>query len=168
MENLYLILFISGLAYAILTVFVGDIFNTQFDLGGGHLPFISPTTIGSFITVFGGTGYFLSVKTGLSGAIVGGISIVIAIVISALMFFFVVVPLLNAEKTAAYSAHEMIGRTAEVVTVIVGDSKGEIIYEQGGSRLSAPAKTANRMSVKQGDFVTIVDVISGTFIVQKL
>jgi membrane-bound ClpP family serine protease len=168
MENIYLILFIIGLAYAVLTVFVGDIFNIHFDLSGGHLPFISPTTIGSFITVFGGSGYFLSEKTGLSGALVGAISIVIAILVSALMLFFIVVHLLNAEKTAAYSAHEMIGRTAEVITVIMDDSKGEIIYEQGGSRLSAPAKTANGMSIKQGEVVTIVDVISGTFIVQKL
>lgn len=167
MESLYLILFIVGLAYAVLTVFVGDIFNTHFDLGGGHLPFISPTTIGSFITVFGGLGYFLSVKTGLSGALIAGISIVIAILIASFMFIFVVVPLLNAEKTAAYSAHDMIGRTAEVVTVIVDDSKGEIVYEQGGSRLSAPAKAANGISIKQGEVVTIVDVISGTFIVQK-
>jgi membrane-bound ClpP family serine protease len=167
MESLYLILFIIGLAYAVLTVFVGDIFHTHFDVGGGHLPFISPTTIGSFITVFGGIGYFLSTKTSFSGALIGGISIVIAIVVSALMFFFIVVPLLNAEKTAAYSAHEMIGRTAEVVTVIVENSKGEIIYEQGGSRLSAPAKTANGLTIKQGEVVTIVDVISGTFIVQK-
>ncbi|MEX2416487.1 MAG: hypothetical protein WD424_10115 [Paenibacillaceae bacterium] len=63
MESLYLILFIIGLAYAVLTIFVGDIFNIHFNLGGGHLPFISPTTIASFITVFGGSGYFLSEKT---------------------------------------------------------------------------------------------------------
>ena len=168
MENLYLILFIIGLAYAVITVFVGDIFNIQFDMGGGHLPFISPTTIGSFITVFGGTGYYLSVKTGFNGVLVGAISFLIAILISALMFFFVVMPLHNAEKTAAYSAHDMIGRTAEVITSIEGDSKGEIIYEQGGSRLSAPAKTADGKSIKQGEFVTIVDVVSGTFVVLKL
>lgn len=167
MENLYLILFIIGLAYAVLTVFIGDIFHTHFDLSGGHLPFISPTTLGSFITVFGGIGYFLSMKTGFSGALIGGISIVIAILISALMFFFIVVPLLNAENTAAYSSHEMIGRTAEVVTVIVNHSKGEIVYEQGGSRLSAPAMGVDGSSIMQGEVVTIVDVISGTFIVQK-
>ncbi len=168
MENLYLILFIIGLVYAVLTVFVGDIFNIHFDLGGGQLPFISPTTIAAFVTVFGGIGYYLSEKTGLSGALIGGIAIVIAILVAGLMFFLVVVPLLNAEKTAAYSAHEMIGRTAEVITIIKDDSKGEIIYEQGGSRLSAPAKSINGLSIRQGEAVTIMDVTSGTFIVQKL
>ncbi len=168
MESLYLILFLVGFVYAVLTIFVGDIFNIHFDLGGGQLPFISPTTIAAFVTVFGGTGYYLSEKTGLSGALISGIAIVIAIIVSGLMFFFVVVPLLNAEKTAAYSAHEMIGRTAEVITIIQDNSKGEIIYEQGGSRLSAPAKSANGLSIKQGEAVTIMDVLSGTFIVQKL
>jgi membrane-bound ClpP family serine protease len=167
MESLYLILFIVGFVYAVLTIFVGDIFNTHFDLSGGHLPFISPTTIGSFITVFGGVGYYLSVKTGFNGVIIAGIAIIIAIVVATLMFFLIVMPLLRAEKTAAYSAHEMIGRSAEVVTSIVGNSKGEIVYEQGGSRLSAPAKAVNELSIKQGEVVTIVDVVSGTFIVQK-
>ena len=58
MDTLYLILFFVGLAYAVLSIFIGGIFDIHFDLSGGHLPFISPTTIGAFITVFGGVWVF--------------------------------------------------------------------------------------------------------------
>ncbi len=168
METMYLILFIAGLAYAVLTIFIGDIFDFHFDLSGGHLPFISPTTIGAFITVFGGCGFFLSEKTGMNGILIAAISLILAMLVSIMMFFLVVVPLHKSEKSAAYSTSEMIGKTAEVITLIEGSLKGEIIYEQGGSRLSAPAKTADGSTVKQGDLVTIVGVVSGTFIVKSI
>jgi membrane-bound ClpP family serine protease len=166
METLYLILFLIGIAYAVITIFVGDIFNIHFDLGGGHLPFLSPTTIGSFVTVFSGMGYFLTVNTDIQAIVIAIIAIVAAIFISMLMFFFIVLPLHHSDKTAAYSSKDMIGKQAEVITSIEPGSKGEIIYEQGGSRLSAPAMSADEMPIRQGELVTIVGEVSGTFIVE--
>ncbi|WEK54643.1 MAG: NfeD family protein [Candidatus Cohnella colombiensis] len=162
-------LFLIGLVYAVITIFIGDIFSFSFDASGGSLPYLSPTTIGSFLTVFGGCGYFLSVNTSLPGILIGIIASLTALCISALMFVFIVLPLIRSEKNAAKSSQEMIGKVAEVVTTIVEGSKGEIIYEQGGIRLSAPAKlTGHGEPITQGELVRIVDVVSGTFIVKQI
>ena len=169
MEVVYLTLFIIGVAYALLSVIFGDIFDIQFELGAASLPIISPTTIAAFVTVFGGSGYYLTANTGIFPILIAGLSIVLALVVTALMFFFVVLPLHNSEKSAAFSEKDMIGKTAEVVTLIEAGSKGEIVYEQGGSRLSAPASSPSSAStIRQGEFVIIVDVVGGTFIVEKL
>lgn len=166
METLYLTLFLLGTVYAVVTVIFGDIF--QIDVATGDLPFLSPTTIASFVTVFGGVGYFLSVNTGMNPVIITAISIIGAVMLASLMFFLVVLPLSRAEKSAAASSKGMIGHTAEVITSIESGRIGEIIYDQGGSRLSAPAKLASdSTAVSQGEIVTIIDEISGTFIVEK-
>lgn len=167
LETLYLIFFIAGILYAVIAIFLGDIFNFRFGVSGGRWPFVTPATAGAFVTVLGGCGYFLSANAGLNGFTVAAISIVSAIFFASLMFFIVVLPLLRAEKSAARSAEEMIGKTAEVVTLVMDGSKGEIVYEQGGIRLSAPAKITEGQSVKQGETVKITGLVSGTFIIEK-
>lgn len=166
METLYLILFAAGAIYAVLTIFLGDIFDFQFDFGG-QFPLLSPTTVATFVTVFGACGYVLERNTELGGLLIAFLSFVSAVILAGLMFLFIMLPLYKAEKSAAKSARDMIGRTAEVVTVIMHGTKGEILYEQGGVRLSAPARIAEGQTVKQGEIVQIVDVVSGTFVVKK-
>lgn len=166
MDTLYLILFAVGAIYAVIAIFLGDIFDFQWDFGG-QFPFLSPTTIATFVTVFGGCGYVLERNTAWSGLWIVFLSFVTAIILAALMFLFVMLPLYKAEKSAAKSACDMIGKTAEVVTVIMHGAKGEILYEQGGVRLSAPARAMDGQTVKQGEIVRIVDVAGGTFVVEK-
>src|SRR5690606_11045450 len=103
METLYLVLFIIGIIYAVATIFIGDIFDFNFDIGGGELPFISPTTIGSFITVFGGCGYVLTVNTSWHAILIAAISIFLGLLLATLMFVFVMLPLYRSEKSAAKS-----------------------------------------------------------------
>lgn len=168
METMYLVLFIAGVIYAVATIFLGDMFDVQFGLGSGSLPVLSPTTIGTCVTVFGGTGYVLSVNSSWNNLLIAAVALIIALFLSMLLFLFVTLPLYKAEKNAALYAGKMIGQTAEVVTLIMNGSKGEIVYEQGGVRLSALANIMEGHEVKQGDFVRIVDVVSGTFIVEKI
>lgn len=168
METIYLICFIVGFVYAVFSVIFGNVFDFDFDMNGGSLPYFSPITIASFITVFGGTGMFLTHFIGLPYFFVLLFSIIAAVVISLLMMFLVVVPLLKAQKSAAFSDRDMIGRYGEVSTPILGSQRGEIIYEQGGSRLSSPALSVNKVDIGVGEVVEIVDVVSGTFVVKKL
>ncbi|BBH24500.1 hypothetical protein Back11_58450 [Paenibacillus baekrokdamisoli] len=168
METLYLVLFLIGLVFAIVTLFVGDIFHLHFDASGGHLPFFSPTTIASFITVFGGLGYFLMKNTELSQFLIAVIAIAAALAASTGMFLLVVVPLQAANHSTAKSSKELIGGRAEVITSIVSTSRGEIIYEQGGTRLSAPAKSRHGETILQGEYVRVVEELGGTFVVEKL
>ncbi|WP_068618204.1 NfeD family protein [Paenibacillus tuaregi] len=168
METLFLVLFLIGLVFAVLSIFVGDIFHLHVDVSGGHFPYLSPTTIAAFITVFGGLGYFLIINTSLSQVLISAISVFAAIVVSACMFFFIVVPLQAAHKSTARSAKDLIGKSAVVVSPITGDSRGEIVYEQGGTRLSAPARSNSGEMIYKGETVIVLDEAAGTFLVAKL
>jgi len=161
-----MILFAIGVGYAILTATVGDLFGL--DAPGGDLPFLSPTIIATFLTVFGGIGYMLIRNTEWTALPVAGLSLLAALGVSSIVLFLVVIPLHAAQKGAAHSAKEMIGFEAKVVTGIDSQRIGEIVYEQGGTRHSAPAKSLEGDSIPQGAQVKIIDELAGMFVVTKI
>lgn len=166
METFMMALFIIGVGYAVLTTIVGDVFGVEASVG--DLPYLSPTVIATFVTVFGGLGYLLLHHTDLGSISVAGIALLSALGVSSAMLFLVVIPLHAAQKGTALSAKTMIGCPAQVVTSIDAQRVGEIVYEQGGSRHSAPAKAMNSIPIEQGADVRIVGEVSGTFVVEKL
>lgn len=166
METLMLALFLIGAGYAVLTMFLGD--GLGFDVQPGELPILSPTVIATFVTVFGGVGYLLLNQTGWSALLVAGLSLFVALAVSSAVMFLVVVPLQAAHKGTAPSVRSMLGSEAEVVTSIEPSRLGEIVYQQGGVRHSAPAKSADGSAIMQGTGVRIVGESAGTFIVEKL
>lgn len=166
METLLLVLFAIGIGYAILSAFVGDVFGVEFH--AGELPFLSPTIIATFLTVFGGIGYMLFQNTSWSALVIAGLSLLTGIGVSSVVLFLVVIPLQSAQKGEALSSKAMIGREAKVITSIEGFRIGEIIYEQGGTRHNAPARSIEETMIPSGTQVIIVDELAGTFIVEKL
>jgi membrane-bound ClpP family serine protease len=166
LETLMLVLFGIGAGYALLTLIIGDWFGFHFHTG--DLPFLSPTVIATFVTVFGGVGYLISRQTDWPVVLLIGLSVLIALTVSAAVLFLVVIPLHAAEKGSAQSAKAMIGLTGEVVTSIAPRRLGEIVYEQGGARHSAPAKSSDPGGIPQGTEVRIVGEMAGTFRVEHL
>jgi len=166
METLMIVLFGIGVGYAILSAVVGDVFGL--DVHTGELPFLSPTIIATFMTVFGGVGYMLHHNTGWAALPVASLSLLVALGVSSAVLFLVVIPLQAAQKGTAMSAKEMIGYEAEVVTTIEVSRLGEIVYEQGGTRHSAPAKTIGDAAIPHGSQVRIVAELAGTFVVEKV
>jgi membrane protein implicated in regulation of membrane protease activity len=165
-ETLLLVLFAIGVGYAIITAVIGDLFGLE--VHTGELPFLSPTIIATFLTVFGGIGYLLHHGTGWSSVPVAGLSLLCALGVSSAVLFLVVMPLHAAQKGIAQSAKRMIGIEAKVITSIEFMRLGEIVYEQGGTRLSAPAKSNSDAAIPQGSQVRIVDEMAGTFVVEKV
>ncbi|WP_372662098.1 hypothetical protein [Cohnella sp.] len=165
METLLIVLFAIGIGYAVLSAIAGDVFGVEFH--AGELPFLSPTIIATFLTVFGGVGYMLLHNTGWPALAVAGLSLLIAIGVSSVVLFLVVLPLHAAQKGEALSAKAMIGCEAKVITSIEGFRVGEIVYEQGGTRHNAPARGLEEITIPYGSSVRIVDEIAGTFIVKK-
>lgn len=164
METLMIVLFAVGAGYALLSLVLGDWLG--FDLHPGDLPLLSPTVIATFVTVFGGLGYLLLHETGWPTAAVVGVSLIAAVGVSSAVLFLVVIPLHAAQKGMAQSAKSMIGMEAEVVTPIDPHRLGEIVYMQGGSRHSAPAKGQDGACIEQGATVRIVGESAGTFVVE--
>lgn len=166
METAMIVLFGIGVGYAILSAVLGDVFGLE--VHTGDLPFLSPTVIATFITVFGGVGYMLIRNTGWSAVPVASIALLIALGVSSIVLFLVVIPLQAAQKGTARSAKAMIGHEAKVVTSIDGSRLGEIVYEQGGARHSAPAKALGDAFIPQGSQVRILDETAGTFLVEEV
>jgi membrane-bound ClpP family serine protease len=161
-----IVLFAIGAGYAILSAVVGDVFGLE--MHAGELPFLSPTIIATFLTVFGGVGYMLLRNTGLTPVPVASLSLLAAIGVSSIVLFMVVIPLQAAQKGTAKSSKEMIGLEAKVIISIEALRMGEIVYEQGGTRHSAPAKAIEDATIPQGAQVRIVDEMAGTFVVEKV
>lgn len=165
METLMIVLFFIGAGYALLSLVFGDWLG--FDLHPGELPFLSPTVIATFLTVFGGIGYMLLHRTGWPAVPVAALSLFFAAGVSAAVMFLVVIPLHAAQKGSALSARDMIGLEAEVAVSIEPDRLGEIVYSQAGTRLSAPAKTAPGKAIPRGAAVRVVGESAGTFVVES-
>ncbi|RKP54188.1 hypothetical protein D7Z26_12510 [Cohnella endophytica] len=166
METVLIALFGIGVGYAILSAIVGDLFGLEYHTG--ELPFLSPTIIATFLTVFGGIGYMLLHNTDWTAIPVASVSLLAALGVSSLVLFLVVIPLHAAQKGEALSAKMMIGLEAKVITSIESKRLGEIVYEQGGTRTSAPAKGNGDQDIPYGTEVRIVDELAGTFVVEKL
>lgn len=165
MEMLMIALFLIGAGYAVLSLVFGDLLGFDFHPGG--LPVLSPTVIAAFLTVFGGTGWLLLSQTSWTPLAAAAVSLLVALAVSTVVLFFVVIPLEAAQKGVAPSAKQMIGMEAEVITPIEPGRLGEIVYLQSGTRHSAPARTADGSAVGQGTVVTIVGENAGTFIVAQ-
>lgn len=167
MDTFYLILFAAGVIYAVVAFFLGDLIELRLTFGD-RFPILSAAVIATFVTVFGVGGYVLERNSDLGGWSVAVVSFVSAIMMAAAVFLFVKWPQYKAEKSAEKSAREMIGKTAEVVNVIKHGTKGEILYEHDGVQHSAAAQIAGGETFRQGEIVRIVDVTSGTFVVEKV
>ena len=164
METLMIVLFFIGAGYALLSLVVGDWLG--FDFHPGDLPYLSPTVIATFLTVFGGIGYVLLHRTGWPAMPVAGVALLAGLAVSSAVLFLVVIPLHAAQKGTAPSAKDMLGLEAEVVTSIEPGRLGEIVYMQGGFRSSAPAKSADGRAIGQGAIVRIVGETGGTYVVE--
>lgn len=166
METLMIVIFAIGVGYAVLSAVFGDVFGLEFH--AGELPYLSPTIIAVFLTFFGGVGYILLHHTGLSVFLVAGLLLMTAAAVSCVLLFVVVIPLYAAQKGTALSAKEMIGCEAQVITSIETTRLGEIVYEQGGTRHSAPVKALEGAVIPQGSHVRIIDELAGTFVVKRI
>lgn len=177
----YVICLTVGLVFALYAAIAGHIFghaDSHVDGSGGHaeagadgsdMPGVSafsPTVIATFISAFGGFGIIFheipaTRTTWISAplAMVGAF-IVAAVVLSVLNFIFSKTQGSSESKTA-----KLMGMTATVITPIPANGVGEIAYEQGGTRYTAPARTESGVEVGSGRMVKIARIVGSQFFV---
>jgi membrane protein implicated in regulation of membrane protease activity len=157
-----------------------DIPGANVDIGGPDLPVhgidapdvhvspLSPITIASFITTFGGIGVlstqFFGVDPRLSlvFATVGGL------VVSGLMFLFYSQVLIRSQGSSEVLRSELIGLEAEVTVPIGEASPGQVTYETKAGRMSSMARSVDGRAIPRGQFVRIVRFIGSMVLVQPL
>jgi membrane protein implicated in regulation of membrane protease activity len=165
MDTIYLISFLVGGIFILTSFLLGGILHTDFHVEG-EIPFLSPSVIATFVTMFGAMGLFFEKTFHLPPFEVTLLSIFIGIVSSTLLIFLVMIPLQKAQKSNAKGSKEMIGKDAEVLATVSQHSKGEIVYTQAGFRMSAPSIT-DGSPLLPGEKVRIVDVQKGVFKIEK-
>jgi membrane protein implicated in regulation of membrane protease activity len=157
-----------------------DIPGANIDIGGPDLQVhgidapdvtvspLSPITIASFITTFGGIGVlstqFFSVDPRLSlvFATIGGL------IISGLMFAFYSQVLIRSQGSSEVSRSELIGLEAEVTVPIGESAAGQISYETKAGRMTSIARSVDSQEIGRGRFVRIVRFIGSQALVRPI
>ncbi|MGM9985595.1 MAG: NfeD family protein [Bacillaceae bacterium] len=163
MLNFYLFCFMLGVIYVVVMLIVGDILDLSFL----HIPFLSSTTLLSFLVSFGATGLYLEQMYNFPLYKDLALSIIVGAIVFFLIFFLVALPLQRSEKSAAKSIQDMVGLIATVTVPCEGDKIGEIVYSQNQFRLNGPCKSSTKEEIKQGDSVRITRIEDGIFYIVK-
>ena len=182
----YVICFGVGLVFTIVSAFMADVFGGH-DVGGGHdgagghaeagfgasdmpgFAALSPTTIASFVTAFGGIGMVLTKFEATKNpwisvpvAAVGGLLIAGAV----LALFRTVFRRTQASSEARVS--KLVGTTGTIITPIPAKGVGEIAYVNGGTRYTAPARSVNEGEIANGKAVKITRIVGSQFYVEAI
>ncbi|MBI4664661.1 MAG: NfeD family protein [Verrucomicrobia bacterium] len=178
---IYFICFGVGLLFTIVSALVGQLFGGHegADLGtGGHaeagfehtgMPGVSPlspTTIASFITAFGGFGMIFSkIEAAKSPWVSAPLSILCGLAVAAAVFLIFAKLFSKTQSSSESRVASLAGQTATVITAIPEGGVGEIAYVQSGSRYSAPARSETGVPVGNGRTVKITRVVGTQFYV---
>lgn len=179
--TIYLICFGVGLFFAVVSAFFAEFAghdaqihggHAHIEAGGGHdmpgFAALSPTTIATFITAFGGLGLiFSSIGWTRSAWLSVPLSVVGGLGIAALVFLLFRKIFASTQSSSEGRVRELFGRSATVITPIAAGGIGEIAYEQGGTRYTAPARELDSGEIPAGATVRIVRVVGTQFHVIK-
>lgn len=193
MEQVYTVIFWVGVIYTVVTFLLGGLFglfhlgvhiDTHLDANfDGHIDMphidingtaptftvfpIKPITIVSFLTVFGGIG-MMGDKLKLYGMVLFIIALFSGLIVSVILYKFIVVPLYKAQNTSAFSQKKLIGVKAKVISQVFENGFGTISYVVNGKKYNAPAQHVGKKAIMQGEEVIIYEIKNNVFYVEPL
>ena len=128
---------------------------------------LSPTTIASFITAFGGLGMIFSkVEATRSVLINAPLAALGGLFVACLVFWLFRTVFRRTQGSSESHVARLVGAAATVITPIAPHGVGEIAYVQGGTRYTAPARTESGAPVPAGKPVRITRVIGTQYYVE--
>ena len=181
---IYFICFGVGLVFTIISAVASDIFGggDHGDVGtGGHAEAgfehtgmpgvspISPTTLASFITAFGGFGMIFSkIELTRPAWVSAPLAALAGLAIAAGVFFLFNALFSKTQSSSESRVATLVGMSATVISPIPQQGVGEIAYVQGGSRYTAPARSESGAAVSSGQTVKINRIVGTNFYVVPL
>ena len=178
---LYLICFGVGLLFAIISALFagvfgghdgpvhGDTAHAEAGFGANDMPgfsALSPTTVASFVTAFGGFGMIFSKIPLLASpwlsaplAALGGLGVAAAVLVLFRKLFSA------TQSSSEGRVGALVGHGATVETPIPANGVGEISYVQGGSRYNGPARADGGREIAAGTSVRIARIVGTQFYV---
>ncbi|WP_274364302.1 protease [Paenibacillus thermotolerans] len=159
MIELYWFCFIAGAVTAVAFVLIDNVAGGWIDGLLDFLPdFLNPTSVMSGIVVFGGAGILLTQYSSLQSVLVAALSLLSAVFVSIVLFFFYVKPMSEAESSIAYSITELPGKIGEVTIPIPKQGYGEAAFTFGHGNVYAIAESAEQTELSAGEKVLAIDV----------
>jgi membrane-bound ClpP family serine protease len=187
LQAFYLICLGVGLVFTIVSALAANVFgghdsvDTGGDTGGldGHaesgfgthdmpgFSALSPTTIASFITAFGGAGLiFMRIEATSNPWINVPLSVMVALGIAGSVLALFRLIFRATQSSSESRVGQVVGLAATIITPIPANGVGEIAYVHGGSRYSAPAREEDGIPIPGGSTVKITRIVGTQFYVR--
>lgn len=163
--TVFLLITMAGFIFLLASFLLGDLFEMfSHDPGGSthEMGILDTRVISIFATAFGGFG---ALGTMLSfGVIVSSLlGLVGGLVLGAVVFFFGRM-LHQQQATSSISAHNLVGRVAEVIVTIHSNNVGKISCRIGGERIEKLARARDNAEIKSGTLV-VIEAVADEYVI---
>lgn len=173
MIELYWGCLLFGVLFAFLSVILGDFLSDMFDgmfdfLSLDGPQFFQPMVIVGFITGFGGAGIVLTDTTNIPQLFIVILSLLLALILSILVYFTYVKPMQNAEASTGFTYEDLVGRVGEVSIPLPATGYGEVMLNIGSSNTNQIAASFDEEDVPTGTRVVVVEIREETLYVSPI
>ena len=135
--------------------------------GFGSVPWWNTFSVMIFLCWFGATGYLLSRHSGLVAMLVLLLALLCGVAGGAIVFLFLTKVMMPHEHELSADETEVVGAVGTVTCAIRPGGTGEIVYEQLGSRCSAPARSDDGAAIEKQEEVYVVRYEKGIAYVRR-
>ncbi|RCW73239.1 NfeD family protein [Saliterribacillus persicus] len=129
---------------------------------------LNPLLLFGTLSVVGGAGVILTKYTSLNTIYVLLISVLFGIGAYVLIYFFLVIPMSNAESSTSISVNDLEGKVGEVITTIPANGMGEVFISSTNGSRNETALSFDQKEIKQGTRVVVVEVKDQLLYVSEL
>ena len=158
-------IFLYGLILTGLITILYVLFADAID--GMEAGILNPTTLLSFLLFICAAGFILLKITNWSETLIITVAVGISIVLTFLLYFFVLLPLSSAEVSTAYTNESLLGQVGKVIVPIPSNGYGEIIIETVNGLIAKRATGLDNEEIDYEKQVLIIEVKDGTFLVKE-
>ncbi len=168
-----------GVAFSVLSLFLGSHGHGSFEHGGGvdghhagadstDVPSpLNPLVISSAVTGFGAVGLIAKTGFAMGDLLSTLVSLGFAGIVGTVMFYGVVKFMYGSQSNSVFSLAELVDVEAEILTPVPKNGLGEITYVMNGVRSNLPARSVTGEEIQRGSVVIIRGVEGNTALVQR-
>jgi membrane protein implicated in regulation of membrane protease activity len=128
---------------------------------------LSPITIATFITTFGGVGVIMNNVTHFVPAVGVLVAAVSGLAVAGAVFLLYARVATTVQSSSEVQMGELVGMTAEVIAPIPEGNVGEVVLVARGARIRSSARSVDGQAIPRGAMVEIVEEAGNVVIVQK-
>ena len=129
---------------------------------------LSPITIATFITTFGGVGVLCIQLFGVSPPMSLLWAVLTGLAAAGLMYLFYSQFLIRSQASSELRRGELVGYQAEVTVPIGENAPGQVAVSTKSGRMTSMARSADGKPIPRGQFVQIVRIIGHQVLVVPL